>query len=463
LDPGAAHSRVVSLTTMNTVARACALASLFGGTVSALPSDALLDSLQLVALKHEKSGRLDARDSDEDLLEVLARQRIAADSAPDIPQRRLDELGQLRSERVQRAADSVKEMRKPPASVERMLADSTSPMTDSGTPRLPAPADATPSGEAMPTAVLPAPARTVCRPIRFRWIEPTSASTARGGTGILDVKIRLDAPCGLSRIELYADDLPPRAFPAPRTGGGTFEFSDHIPVVEGIHHLEVLACDTNSICDRSAPLEARLAGRVPPWIPRAVGGLVAVCGLLGASLLLRRRPHRHYSVAAPAYSRPSAVPVPETKGLSGTLRKRLQQVAQEIGPAFPAVSLRLPDQPPSLSVDPESLGDAFSTMLRLHARRSAEGGQILIAMGTGPVSVEIVFEDTAGSPDDGSVQAILDLARPRVRERMGLDRELANALASFRRAGGTLCAEVRIDGGLRTRMKVPLAPAGQVA
>jgi hypothetical protein len=444
---------------MNTVARACALASFFGGTVSALPSDALLDSLELVALKHEKSGRLEARDSAEDLLEVLAHQRIVADSAPEIPQRRLDELGQLRSERVQRAADSAKEVRKPPAAVERMLADPASPMPDSGTARPPASIPR----EAMQIPALPLPTRAICPPIRFRWIQPTSTSTSRSGNGILDIKIRLDAPCGLSRIELYADDLPPRAFPAPRTGGGTFEFSDHIPVVEGIHHLEVLACDTNSMCVRSTPLEARLAGRVPPWIPRAVGGLVAVCGLLGLSLLMRRRPHRHYSVVAPAYNRPSAVPVPDTVGLSGTLRKRLQQVAQEIGPAFPAVSLRLPDQPPSLSVDPESLGDAFSTMLRLHARRSAVGGQILIAMGTGPVSVEIVFEDTASSPDDGTVLAILDLTRPRVRERMGLDRELANALASFRRVGGTLCAEARIDGGLRTRMKVPLAPAGQPA
>jgi len=444
---------------MNTVARACALAGLFGGTVSALPSDALLDSLQLAALNHEKSGRLEARDSDEALLEVLAHQRMVADSAPEIPQLRLDELDQLRAERAQRAVDSARAVRKPPVVVTRMLADSAPPPPDSASPPV-APAILFQPVKVPPP---PVPARTSCPAIRFHWIEPASRSVSQGGTGILDVKIRLDAPCGLSRIELYADDLPPRAFPAPRTGGVTFEFSDHIPVLAGIHHLEVLACDTNSTCVRSVPLEARLAGRVPPWIPRAVGGLVGVCGLLGLALLVRRRPHHNYSVVLPAYSRPSAVPVPETAGLSGTLRKRLQQVAQEVGPAFPAVSLRLPDNPPSLSVDPESLGDAFSTMLRLHARRSAEGGQILIAMGTGPVSVEIVFEDTASSPDEGSVQAILDLARPRVRERMGLDRELANALASFRGAGGTLCAEVRIDGGLRTRMKIPLAPAGQPA
>ena len=154
-----------------------------------------------------------------------------------------------------------------------------------------------------------------------------------------------------------------------------------------------------------------------------------------------------------------AVPVPESTGLTGTLRKRLQQVAQEVGPAFPAVSLRLPDQPPHLGTDPESLGDAFSTLLRLHARRTTgSGGQILIAMGMGPVSAEVVFEDTASSPEEGSVQAILDLARPRVRERMGLDRELETALEAFHRAGGTISNEVRIDGGLRTRMKVPLGP-----
>lgn len=437
-----------------TLARTCALASLLGGTVSALPSDALLDSLQLAALEHEKAGRIDERDKTEVLLELLARQRLAADSSTEIPQRRLAELDRARSERSTREAEEEKSRRKPPVEVSRMLEDAGPPGSDS-VRNVPVAVAAPPAGQA------PASRTTASScpggPVGFHWIEPATNTPAQKGEGILDIKFRLDAPCGLSRIDLYVDDLPARSFPPPRTRAGAFEFSDHVPAMAGIHRLEVLACDTDSRCARSLPLEAHLTGTVPSWVPKVVGGLVAVCGLLGLSLLLRRRP-RHSFYVSPTETRPSAVTVPEAVGLSGTLRKRLQQVAQEVGPAFPAVSLRLPDQPPPLSVDPEALGDAFSTMLRLHARRSASGGQILIAMGQGPLSAEIVFEDTAASPEEGSVQAILDLARPRVRERMGLDRELGVALDSFRRAGGSLVAELRIDGGLRTRMKVPLAP-----
>jgi hypothetical protein len=450
---------VVSLSTMNgSLARTCALASLLGGTVSALPSDALLDSLQLAALEQEKAGRIDERDKTEVLLEMLARQRLVADSAPEIPQRRLADLDRNRSERAAHEAEEENARRKPPAEVARMLGDSSAPMADSS--RRPPSSLVPPAAIPAPIQARSAPATSTCPagPVRFHWLEPTASQPAQKGAGTLDVKIRLEAPCGLSRIDLYVDDLPARSFPPPRTHAGAFEFSDHVPVLEGIHRLEMLACDTTSLCSRSRPLEAHLTGSVPPWIPKAVGGLVAICGLLGLSLLFRRRPHHSYHPPQARAARPSAVTVPETVGLSGTLRKRLQQVAQEVGPAFPAVSLRLPDHPPTLSVDPESLGDAFSTMLRLHARRTSSGGQILIAMGQGPLSAEIVFEDTANSPEEGSVQAILDPARPRVRERMGLDHELELALDAFRRAGGSLAAEIRIDGGLRTRMKVPLAP-----
>ena len=421
----------------------------------------------MAALEHEKAGRIDERDKTEVLLEVLVRQRLVADSAPEIPKRRLADLERARSERATLEAEEENARRPPPAQVVRLLEDTSGASSDSAQTRVilqsptVQPATAAP-GSLPPPEVAPAtPGIAVTcpqGPIGFHWIEPAASTPAPRGEGILDIKIRLDAPCGLSRIELYVDDLPARSFPPPRARAGVFEFSDHIPAVAGIHRLEMLACDTVSSCARSTPLEARLTGTVPSWVPKAVGGLVAVCGLLGLSLLLRRRPHQsHYSNAG-TEARPSAVPVPEVVGLSGTLRKRLQLVAQEVGPSFPAVSLRLPDQPPPLAVDPESLGDAFSTMLRLHARRAASGGQILIAMGQGPLSAEVVFEDTATSPEEGSVQAILDLARQRVRERMGLDHELGVALESFHRCGGSLVAEIRIDGGLRTRMKVPLAP-----
>lgn len=435
-----------------TLARICALAILLGGTVSALPSDALLDSLQLAALEHEKAGRIDERDKTEVLLERLVRERLVADSAPEIPKRRMADLELARSERAVLESNAESSRRKPLAQVSRLLDDTAPPASDSVRNRPSIPAA---QAKAVPAAASTCPGG----PVGFHWIEPATSTPAQKGEGILDVKIRLNAPCGLSRIDLYVDDQPARSFPPPRTRSGIFEFSDHVPAATGIHHLEVLACDTGSQCVRSAPLEAHLTGPVPSWVPKAVGGLVGVCGLLGLSLLLRRHPHHAAFPRTWAHGRPSAVPVPEAAGLSGTLRKRIQLVAQEIGTAFPAVSLRLPDQPPPLSMDPEALGDAFATMLRLHARRTANGGQLLIAMGQGPLSAEVVFEDTAASPEEGSVQALLDMARPRVRERMGLDRELELALESFHRAGGSLVAEVRIDGGLRTRMKVPLAPA----
>src|ERR1035437_823988 len=123
---------MVSLSAMNgSLARTCALASLLGGTVSALPSDALLDSLQMAALEHEMAGRLDDRDKTEVLLEMLARQRLVADSSPEIPQRRLADLDHNRSERAQREVAEENARRKPPAEVVRMLETTDNPIADS--------------------------------------------------------------------------------------------------------------------------------------------------------------------------------------------------------------------------------------------------------------------------------------------------------------------------------------------
>jgi hypothetical protein len=441
-------------------ARTCALVGLLVGLAQSLPSDALLDSLQLAALDLEKDGRFDERDQTESLLENLARQRVVADSSPEHPRVRLQQLERLRGERAQREAVEEKAQRQPPAEVTRMLADTAD--SEAAPPSAPAAqaASPTPIAATAPTPVgsprSPLPPPTCpAGPIRFHWVEPATTVPLGKDEAGMDVKIRLEAPCGLTRIELYADDLPPRSFPVPRTGAGAFEFADRIVATEGIHRLEFLVCDSLGTCMRSPARETRLVGNVPSWVPRAVGGLVLACGLLGLTLFLRRRPHRGRSALPDA--RPTAVPVPDSKGLTGTLRKRLQQVAQEFGPAFPAISLRLPDHPPTLAIDSESLGDAFSTMLRLHARRLEDGkGQILMAMGLGPVSVEVVFEDTATTPEEGSIQAILDPSRPRVRERMGLDRELELAVEAFQRCAGSVSMEARIDGGLRTRMKIPL-------
>lgn len=440
---------VVSFASMNrTLARLCALACILGATAFALPSDELLDSLQVVAVEHGLGGRFGEREQAEALLEILAKQRIAADSTPAVPLRRLHELNKVRAERAKREAMDVAAARKPPPEVARLL----------NTPEVP---DSTVRPVAPPVVPTPssgvASARSTCPggAVRFRWLGPSGAVIAQHGEGVVDARIRLEAPCGLTRIELYVDDLPPRGLPVPRTGFGSFEFTDHPRLGEGVHRMEVLACDTTYLCSRSLPMEARVAGSVPPWIPRAIGALVLVCCILGLALLVRRRPHAHRGV--PPSNRLSAVTVPETNGLSGTLRKRLQLAAQEIGPAFPAVSLRLPDHIPALSIDPESLGDAFSAMLHLHSSRAAAGGQMLIAMGHGPVSAEVVFEDTAASPDDDALHAIFDPSKPRVRERMGLDRELELAVRAFQRAGGSVVAEIRIDGGLRTRMKIPLS------
>lgn len=451
---GTDPASMVSLPSMNRfVAAFCGLVAL-GSSVHALPSDALLDSLQLAAIEHERAGKVDERDRTEALMEMLARQRIVADSDVAVPRKRLSTLEAMRSERAKQEAEEDARERKPPPEVARALAETTMST------------DAVPSPVVRPaietTTVAPPLPPSVCGngTIKFKWIEPSSSSLSPKRRDTVGIRLQLEAPCGLARIDLFQDDEKVRAFPTPNRHAGLFEFADDIKSNPGVHRLEVLACDTFNACLRSPIKEYRISGPVPPWIPKAVGGLVAVCGLMGLTLVLRRRPHDKPKIL-PVGS-PTAVPIPESKGVSGTLRRKLQQVAQEIGPGFPAVSLRIPDSPPNLSVDPESVGDAFASLLRFHARRTQSGGQILIAMGHGPVSAEVVFEDTATSPEESAVNALFDIAKTSVKERLGMDADLFSAREAFTRPGCSLTAEVRIDGGLRTRMKIPLAPATEL-
>ncbi|MBK8804439.1 MAG: hypothetical protein IPN71_20725 [Fibrobacteres bacterium] len=424
----------------------------------ALPTDGLLDSLQLAAFQQEEAGQFAERDQTESLLENLSRQRIVADSSPELPRARLNALEQLRMARARRDAEELSSRRAPPA-VDSI--DSPQPEPIATTPATPALADSAVAVEVRPvdSAGLQRPPPSVATRCttgvaRFRWISPAPAALASRNQEAVDVKARIDAPCGLSRVDLFLDDQFFHSVAPGTFSGGAFEFMDRVPATPGVHRLEILACDTFDLCARSAPAEFRIAGPIPSWIPRAVGTLVVLCGLLGLGLALRRRPH------SKAILRPSgssiALPIPDSTGISGTLRRRLQQVAQEIGPGFPAVSLRIPDNPPALNIDPESIGDALTSLLRFHAKRSVSGGQVLIAMGHGPLSAEVVFEDTASTPDDGILGALFDTARPFLKDRLGLDQELIAAKEAFNRPGCSLFAEARIDGGLRCRMKIPL-------
>ncbi len=453
---------MVSLTAMISLSRACAVVLWLFGTSSALPTDALLDSLQLAALQHEKSGEFGERDRTESLLENLSRQRIVADSSPEHPRARLDALEQMRAERAKREAEEIAAMRAPPVAVDTLASEPEPPPT---APAPSAPKDSAIASSVRPVdsiaapAITPTPslssARCTSGVAKFRWISPPPSALGSRKQEPVDVRVQIEAPCGLRRVELFLDDQSQGPLAASTSNKGVFEYSHKIPATPGVHRLEILACDTFDLCARSSTAEYRISGPIPPWIPRLVGLLVALCGLVGLGLALRRRPHSKPVSRPPGTS--IALPIPDSTGISGTLRRRLQQVAQEIGPAFPAVSLRIPDNPPALNIDPESIGDAMTSLLRFHAKRSAAGGQVLIAMGHGPLSAEVVIEDTAATPDDGALGSIFDGSRPFLKDRLGLDQELIAAKEAFNRPGCSLFAEARIDGGLRCRMKLPLS------
>lgn len=442
---------------MSALRRPVAVCLAFAGLASSLPSDALLDSLAIAATSQERAKNLGERDQTEILLETLARQRLVADSAPEHPKAVLERLDRLREERAIKEEQELANLRKPPPEVASMMAvDSLpAPAAEVGPESVP------PKEKAPDTAAKPqAPVVSICPsgPVRIEWLPSSNQPIRDVSDSIHPVKVRIEAPCGLSRIDLFVDESLLRSFPVPVGKVGSFEFSDGVALTAGIHHLDIVACDSFGVCSRSTPLESRTSKPVHPWIPRAVGALVGLCALLGLALTIRKRSSH------PAPVRHTAtVPLPDSSGVSSTIRHRLQLVAKEIGPSFPAVSLRLPDSPPALSIDPESLGEAFGTIVRLHARRAQQNGQILIAMGHGPLSAEVVFEDTAPSPDEPSIPSILDPSKPWLKERMELDQELELARQAIVRATGSISMEARIDGGLRTRVRLKLAPAKENA
>jgi hypothetical protein len=420
----------------------------------ALPSDALLDSLALASAEHEQFGRLDERDQTESLLETLSRQRIAADSAPAHPHMILEQIDLLRGARAKREADELANLRPPAPEVSRMRESDTNP--DQPDVVVPTPPPPTPASIPVrqPEVVKPA---ALCPSglLKIEWVSSGQRPEVHEAPdSIVPVRVRIAAPCGLSRIDLFLDETLARSFPIPTSSSGTFEFSDRVAMSTGIHRLDILACDTAGTCTRSAPMESKVTKPVSPWIPRTVGGLVGLCILMGIALSLRKLTN-----LAPSHrSSTSPVPLPQSSGVSATIRHRLQLVAKEIGPAFPAVSLRLPDAPGELTIDPESLGEVFGNILRLHARRAKSEGQILVAIGQGPLSAEIVFEDTAPMPDEEAIPLLLDPTKTRLKERMGLDLELESARQLIARSNGSIAMEARIDGGLRTRIRLKLAP-----
>lgn len=435
---------------MSAPRKAVAALLLWAGIASSLPSDALLDSLALAATDQERAKNLGERDQTEILLETLARQRIAADSAPEHPRAVLGRLDRLREERAIKEEQELESLRKPPPEVASMLAADSIHAPQPDTTRATPPAQ----DKGADTAT-PRPAVSICPsgPVKIQWLPTTDQPVGDASDSIHPLKVRIEAPCGLSRIDLFLDESLLRGFPVPEGKVGTFEFSDGVALTSGVHHLDIVACDSLGVCSRSTPLESRISKPVPPWIPRAVGALVGLCALLGLALAIRKR-----SSHPPPVRHTATVPLPDSAGVSSTIRHRLQLIAKEIGPSFPAVSLRLPDSPPALSVDPESLGEAFATIVRLHARRAQQNGQILIAMGQGPLSAEVVFEDTAPSPDEPSIPSLLDPSKPWLKERMELDQELELARQAIVRATGSISMEARIDGGLRTRVRLKLAP-----
>ena len=430
-----------------TFAGAIFLVLCLAGTARSLPSNALLDSLALASAGHEQKGELAERDQAESLLEMLARSRIAADSAPEHPRSVLETLDRLRGQRVEREARELAELRPPMPEVARLRAEDTA--VDFETV---APVPTVPSESNLAPSPPPPPPQILCAagPVGIQW---RSVERPHGSDSLLRLRAKVTAPCGLSRLDLFVDEVLTRGLPFPTGKGLAFDFTEAVPLSKGIHRIDIVACDSAGICIRSVPLESKLVEPVSPWIPRTVGALVGLCVLLGAALGLRRLSHHPSS-----FPSIHTAPLPPCSGVSAAIRHRLQLVAREMGATFPALSLRLPDDPPPLSIDPESLGEAFGNLLRLHARRCGNSGQILVALGEGPLHVEVVFEDTAPTPDEEIIPVLLDPARISLKERMGLDRELDAARQAIARGDGGLSMEARIDGGLRTRVRLKRAP-----
>jgi hypothetical protein len=122
---------------------------------------------------------------------------------------------------------------------------------------------------------------------------------------------------------------------------------------------------------------------------------------------------------------------------------------------FPRFLFRIPPGIGSLALDPTHIEAPLVEFLRLCMRRAKAKGLVLIALGQGPVNLEIVLEDSGPEPQPETVRLLLDWKEPIRPERLGLDKELYQAHTLVQRAAGSATVECRIDGGLRLRLRLP--------
>ena len=120
------------------------------------------------------------------------------------------------------------------------------------------------------------------------------------------------------------------------------------------------------------------------------------------------------------------------------------------------ISLNIPAGMPRLALPLDPLTKALEAILELYCRRNGNA-PFLVAMGKGPVSLEIVFADAASDLRDEERKGFLDWTNPELIARQGVDQRLKEAYDFLLFLGGKMDVEARLEGGLCLRCRLPLS------
>ena len=152
-------------------------------------------------------------------------------------------------------------------------------------------------------------------------------------------------------------------------------------------------------------------------------------------------------------SSPSKVQIP----VSGADGVAVDAVLTNLCSATSArISLNIPAGMPRLALPLEPFTKALEAILELYCRRNGNA-PFLVAMGKGPVSLEVVFADAAADLRDDERKVFLDWSQTEVAARQGVDQRLKESHDFFQAMGGKMDVEARLEGGLCLRCRLPLS------
>ena len=120
------------------------------------------------------------------------------------------------------------------------------------------------------------------------------------------------------------------------------------------------------------------------------------------------------------------------------------------------ISLNIPVGMPRLTLPLDPFTKALEAILELYCRRNGNA-PFLVAMGKGPVSLEVVFADAAADLRDDERKIFLDWSQTEVAARQGVDLRLKGSYDFFLAMGGKMDVEARLEGGLCLRCRLPLS------